>query len=120
MVRDLQKNVVRRDVTHVDFIKVSDDSPVKVSVPFITHGRSKSVVAGGKLSVTARSIRMNVVPSKIPEKIVYDVTDTPFGTIRAGAVELPEGCELFDDPHTAMLTIKTPRGTTAETEEEEV
>ncbi len=113
MVRDVQKNVIRREPIHVDFIKVSDDAPVTVAIPFRTKGRSKSVVAGGKLNVTARQVRVSVLPSKIPEDITIDVTDAPFGTLRAGAIDLPEGCTLVEDPHTALLTIKTPRGAKA-------
>ena len=117
MVRDLQKNVVRREPTHVDFIKVSDKEPVVVALPFRTTGRSKSVVAGGKLNITAREVRVSVVPSKIPEAINYDVTNTPFGTLRCAGLELPEGCTLAEDPHKALLTIRTPRGAKASDEE---
>ncbi len=111
--------MIRREPTHVDFIKVSDDAPVLVAIPFFTSGRAKSVVAGGKLNVTARFVRVSVLPSKIPESITLDITETPFGTLRAGSLDLPDGCSLVEDPHTAILTIKTPRGAKSEGEGEE-
>lgn len=118
MVKDLQKDPIRRNALHVDFIKVSKDVEVTASVPFLTTGRSQAVVQGGKLQVPARFLRIRCFPQNIPENITLDITEVGFGAFRAGSVQMPEGVTLVEDPHATVLTIKAPRGKKAASEEE--
>lgn len=118
MVRDVQKDPLRRVPTHVDFWQVDEKAPVVVPVPFGTTGRSKAVVLGAKLDVVKRAIRVKVLPTAIPEIITVDVTDLGQGAFRAKDVPMPAGCELVEDGHLTVLTISRPRGAAGEGEGE--
>ena len=113
MVRDLQIDPVRREPKHVDFLEVDESKPVIVRVPFKTTGRSKAVVAGAKLDIVLRDLKVRVLPNAVPEKIVVDVTELGTGPFRAKEVTTPEGCELLEDGHLTVLTISRPRGQVA-------
>lgn len=110
MVRDLQIDPLRREPKHVDFLEVDENSPVTVRVPFKTTGRSKAVIAGAKLNIVLRDLKVRVLPNDVPEKIEVDVTDLGTGPFRAKEVSTPEGCELLEDGHLTVLTISRPRG----------
>src|SRR6187549_2245519 len=42
IVRELQRDAVRNEVSHVDFILVSRDEAVTVDVPIVLHGEAES------------------------------------------------------------------------------
>jgi len=116
MVRDLQKHPVRRDLVHVDFIQVDPAQEIIAEVPIAVHGRSKSVVSGGKLEQVRRFVTVACLPTAIPPQIEVDVTDLPFGSTRTGQIALPSGLSLKDDPTLSVITIKAPRGKEEEEE----
>lgn len=116
MVRELQKHPVRRTALHVDFVEVDLTKPVVVKVPFFATGRSKPVIAGGKLQVPMRTLRVRCLPDQIPERIEMDTTSFEIGVYRAKEVTMPEGAELLDDGQLTVVTISRGRG--AATEEE--
>ncbi|MCP4499567.1 MAG: 50S ribosomal protein L25 [Deltaproteobacteria bacterium] len=118
MVKDLQRQVVRRTALHVDFIRVFDDVEVNVAVPFQTSGKSEAMVQGGKLNMAVRELRISTKPKNIPVNITLDLTKVEYGAFRAGNVPLPEGVSLREDVTATVLTIKTPRGAKAEVEGE--
>lgn len=116
MVRELQKHPVRRDPMHVDFVELSLDTPVVVQVPFFATGRSRTVIAGGKLQVPLRTLRVRCLPTQIPVKIELDTTEFEIGVYRAKDVPMPEGVELVTDGHLTVVTLSRGRGAAAEGE----
>ena len=115
MVRDLQIDPVRRNLTHIDFIEIDPNIPVEAGVPFHTYGKSKSVVAGGQLEQVHHTVRVKVLPAEIPVKLDLDVTDLEFGSTPASAMKLPAGVMLAGDPSAPIVTIKIPRAEKEET-----
>lgn len=115
MVKDLQIDPVRRNLTHIDFIEIDPNIPVEAEVPFSTFGKSKSVVAGGKLEQVHHTIRVKVLQAHIPVKLDLDVTDLEFGSTPASMIKLPAGVVLAGDPHAPVVTIKIPRAEKEET-----
>lgn len=114
MVRELQKHPTRRTALHVDFVQVSLDKPIVVKVPFFAVGRSKPVIAGGKLEAPMRTLRVRCLPSQIPECIELDTTSFGIGVYRAKDVTMPEGTELVDDAQLTVVTISRGRGAGAD------
>ena len=102
-------------MTHVDFVEINANEPVAVNVPLSLFGKSKSVVAGGKLDQIRHTIRVRVLPGEVPAKIELDVTELGFGSTPASAIILPHGVSLADPAETPVVTIKIPR---AEKEED--
>lgn len=111
MLKELQKHPLKRDATHADFVEVDPSKPVVVRVPFAATGRSKPVIAGAKMQVPVRTLKVRVLPTKIPTVIELDTTEFDYGVHRAKDVTMPEGVELLEDPTLTVVTISRPRGT---------
>ena len=109
MVKDLQINPVRRNLTHIDFIEIDPKVPVKVLVPLHTFGKSEAVVSGGVLDQVHHMIPIKVLPAGIPAKLSLDITQLGFGSTPASALTLPKGVELALPAEEPIVTIKMPR-----------
>lgn len=116
MLRELQKDPVRRTAVHVDFVELDMNKPIVVKVPFFATGRSRTVIAGGKMQAPLRTLRVRCLPTNIPEKIELDTTEFEIGVYRAKDVPMPQGVELVDDGHLTVVTISRGRGAAAEGE----
>jgi large subunit ribosomal protein L25 len=110
MLKDLQKDPIKRGPTHADFVELDLNKPVIVDVPFAITGRSKAVIAGGKTQVPMRALRVRVLPGQIPTEITLDTSDLGHGPHRASIVGMPAGVELMTDPMLTVVTITGPRG----------
>src|SRR5436190_2903569 len=74
LVRELQRDPVRRTVLHVDFQELVAGEKVVVSVPLRFNGTSEGVTAGGILEEVMHQLHIRVDPSNIPDHIDVDVT----------------------------------------------
>ncbi len=94
MVKEIQRHPVRREVIHVDFIRVDPASPVTVEVPVALTGEAKKVAAmQGMVDQQLFKIQVASLPTSIPNVINVDVSDLDIGTvITVGDVALPAGC----------------------------
>ncbi len=110
MLKELQKDPLRRGPTHADFVEVDPKAPVIVRVPFAATGRSKPVIAGAKMEVPVRSLKVRVLPTEIPVVLEVDTTDFDYGVHRVKDVAMPKGVELLEDPSLTVVTISRPRG----------
>lgn len=105
MVKDLQRDPIRRDALHIDFVQVDPKVKVPVQVPLVTTGKSKAVVQGARLAIVTRTLKVACFPGQVPEKIEIDVTEVGQGAVRAKAVPMPSGVDLLEDPNTTVITV---------------
>jgi large subunit ribosomal protein L25 len=113
IVRDIQRDAVRREVTHVDFILVNRDEVVTVEVPIVLEGESKEVNdENGTIDQQAFTLTVNAKPGSIPNEITLDVSGMGIGdTLRVGDVELPSGVSTDVDPEEAIAVAMVTRAT---------
>jgi large subunit ribosomal protein L25 len=106
IVKSLQRDPVRRTVSHVDFLKVSLDEEIEISVPFHLEGEAKAVLdEDGLVDPAVDSITVRTTPRNVPGGFTYDVSELQIGdVIRAGQLPMPEGVVLVDDPEMAIVT----------------
>ena len=110
MVRDVQKNPVRGDLTHADFVRVSLDKNVHAVVPVIIVGKAKGIKDGGILHHNMRTLEITCTPDKIPAKIEVDVTELGMGeAIHVSDLELGEGIEALADEGSSICSVTAPR-----------
>jgi large subunit ribosomal protein L25 len=105
IVKSLQRDPVRRNVSHVDFLKVSLDEVIEISVPFHLEGEAKAVLsAGGLVDPAVDTITIRTTPGNVPGSFTYDITDLEIGdVIRVSELTMPSGVELVDDPEMALV-----------------
>jgi large subunit ribosomal protein L25 len=111
LVREIQRHPVRRDVTHVDFLKVDETKPVEIDVPIALVGEPKQVtVMGGMIEQRINTVRVRVRPDQIPNAIEVDVSGMRLDrSILVKDLELPEGSVMLSKPQQAVVTAELTR-----------
>ncbi len=111
LVREIQRHPVRRDVTHVDFLKVDETKPVELDIPVVLVGEAKQVtVMGGMTEQRVNSVRVRVRPDNIPNAIEVDISDMRLDrSILVKDLEMPEGAISLSKPQQAVVTAELTR-----------
>jgi large subunit ribosomal protein L25 len=122
LVREIQRHPVRRDVTHVDFLKVDETKPVELDIPVVLVGEAKQVtVMGGMTEQRINSVRVRVRPDNIPNAIEVDISDMRLDrSILVKDLQMPEGAVSLSKPQQAVVTAELTRAAvTSKNEDEE-
>lgn len=109
MVSDVQVHAVRRDVEHIDFMRVDPDSEVVRKIPVRYEGRSAGVVKGGKLKTYRRTVRIACKPGEVPVELLVDITDVDTGeSLRIGDVQMASG-RLVEPEDARLCFVDLPK-----------
>ncbi len=113
LVKDIQRHPVRRDVLHVDFIRVEEGAEVEVEVPLILTGEAKSVErASGMVDQVIHNLPVLAKPDSIPEVLYADVSALEVGSsLRVSEIEMPPGVRPAGDPESAFAVGLITRST---------
>jgi large subunit ribosomal protein L25 len=109
MIRDVQIDPLSRRPIHVDFVRITMDEEVKVSVPLVLTGTAVGVVNGGNLHLSHHSLPIASKPDAIPTKIELDVTALDIGdALHASDLKLPAGVRTTLAPKEAVASVVAP------------
>jgi large subunit ribosomal protein L25 len=105
LVKEIQRHKVRRDVLHVDFIRVDLNKPVEVEVPIHLEGEAERVAAeDGVVDQVMTTLLIIAKPSDIPSGLTIDISDLEIGSAkRVGDITLPAGVETHVDAEEAVV-----------------
>ncbi len=111
MVKDIQRDIFRRDIIHVDFTTVNLMETVEANVPIIFQGTPKGVTEdGGVFEVHLREVVLECLPTQIPEHIDLDVSALPLGkSLHVSDLTLPAEVTLVSEPDEVVATVVAPR-----------
>ena len=117
VLKDMQFHPVSDKILHADFVEIFDDKPVVIGIPIKITGDSVGVIAGGKLSIKRRSLKVKGLPKDLPEHLTIDITNLKIHEgIKVGDLSFDK-IELLDPKKSMVLTIATSR-VAAKSEEE--
>ena len=109
MLRDVQIDPASRRPVHVDFIRVSMDEEIKVTVPLVLTGIPVGVTNGGNLHLTHHALPIAAKPDAIPTKLELDVTALDIGdALHASDLKLPPGVRTTLDAKEAVASVVAP------------
>jgi large subunit ribosomal protein L25 len=113
LVRELQRDPIKRRVDHVDFIRVSRDEAITVEVPIHLHGEAEAVLReDGMVEQALNALVVHTKPTNIPNELVVDISEMTIGdSIRVSDIRLPEGVTTDVDPDEAVATALVTRAT---------
>jgi large subunit ribosomal protein L25 len=100
LVRDLQRDVIKRNPIHIDFLKVAMDVAITTVVPVELVGKSPAVQELGGVLVTGLSeIEVEALPSDLPDRVTVDleVLETFDDSITVGDLYLGDGVTVLTD-----------------------
>ncbi len=113
IVKDIQRHPTRRDVIHVDFIRLDPNAEVEVEVPLILTGEAKAVTAvSGMVDQSLFSLSVYSKPNAIPTELTADISELEVGeSIKVGDVALPEGVRTEMDEEDTIASALVTRST---------
>ena len=113
IVKDIQRHPTRRDVLHVDFIRLDPNADVEVEVPLILTGEARKVhQVSGMVDQTAFTLSVFSKPDNIPTEVTADVSELEVGeTITVGDVQMPEGVRAAADAEETVASAVVTRST---------
>jgi large subunit ribosomal protein L25 len=94
--KEIDFHPVKDTPIHADFLRVTDDTKVIVSVPvkFINKERSPGLKRGGVLNAVRRTIEISCAVKDIPECLIADIGKMKIrDNIKYSELEIPEGIE---------------------------
>lgn len=108
MVRDVMLSPLRRELVHLDFVRVLLDRKLKVKVPVETVGTAIGVKLGGLLDVVTRELEVECLPADIPASIQADVSALDAGGVmRVADLALGEKVQVLGDPDRVIAHVVT-------------
>lgn len=122
IVRDIQRDAIKRTVAHADFLRVDDADKIKVTVPVTLTGRAADVLDnGGIIEQKMHTLKILVDPKKVPNAIEVDVTNLSLDSrIALGDIELPDGVSTKVSDRITIAAPVVPRGLKSMDEDEEL
>jgi len=109
VLKDMQFHPVNDKILHADFIEIFDNKPVIINIPIKVSGDSEGVLAGGKLSIKRRTLKVKSLAIDLPEFLPIDITDLKIHEgLKVGDLSF-EKLELLDPKISMVLTIATSR-----------
>lgn len=111
VVKDVQRNPLKRIVEHVDFYEVKAGEKIDVEVPVFAEGTPKGVAVA---FVDMQELKVRADVANLPERIVVNVDGMTDGTkVLLKDVVLPEGVELdMTDLEEPVVTVEVPEDAT--------
>ena len=118
VLKDMQFHPVKDNIIHADFIEILENKPVVINIPIKVFGDSVGVIAGGKLSIKRRSLKVKGLAKDLPEALPVDITNLKIHEgVKVGELSYDK-IELLDPKKSMVLTIATSR--VAQKSDEEV
>lgn len=105
IVKDLQRHPIRRNVLHVDFLRVDPDALVAVDVPISLTGVASAVEGRrGIVDQPLKSLTVKAKPDNIPSGLELAIDDLEIGaSLTVADLTLPTGVVTDVDPATQVV-----------------
>jgi large subunit ribosomal protein L25 len=110
LVKDYQADPVSSELLHVDFMEVSLEQQVTVTVALDIVKEPRGIKLGGIMEHRMREVEVECLPTQIPEKIEVDAESVDIGfTLHVSDLTPPEGIKIVSDPKEVILNVSAPR-----------
>jgi len=110
MIKDIQTDPVSNRLQHTDFIRIQMDEAIQVNVPVQTVGEAPGVkLDQGILDIPLREIRIESLPSDIPDHIPVDISSMKIGdSIRVADLVIPPKVKILTDVNQVVAVVTPP------------
>lgn len=110
VAREIQRDPVRGDITHLDLIQVSLDIEIEAEVTIEYVGVPAGVrEEGGFVEAIETSVVLTALPTNIPASIEVDITELGIGdTLKVADLAAIDGVTYTTDEDRPMVTVLLP------------
>jgi len=109
IIKDVQKDVIKNNIIHVDFYRVDMTKKITTQIPLNFIGESKAVKElGGTLIKDMDNVEVRCLPSDLVSHIDVNLSRLEnFGDlIRLNDLNLPEGIELVSETNEVVVGVR--------------
>lgn len=120
LVKDLQEDIVKESVEHIDFYEIEKGKLLKTHIPVHTVGNPIGVKDGGMLAQVMHQLEVECLPKDLPEEISIDIEKMEMGSsIHVKNITLPEGVRVLEAEDATIVVVTAPKAEVVESEEDE-
>jgi large subunit ribosomal protein L25 len=115
MPREIQRDHIRGQFKHVDFLIVSRTEKIAIDVPVRVIGESPGVKAGGVLEHHLWDLHVECLPGDVPEAIDADVSELAVGdSLKVADLVPPKGVAILTPADESVVAVVTPQARVVE------
>lgn len=120
LVRAVQRDPIKRVVTHADFLRLDPDQRVKVKVPIVLVGDATVVTEAGAMTEQKMfEIEVEVAPDAIPESIEADLSIMTIDRrIAVADLNFPDKVDPLTPENISVVVPVVPRAAKIASDEE--
>ncbi len=116
IIKEVQKDLLRSEILHVDFQAIDQDEEIEVNVPVIFEGREQLETGELILQIILSEVDVTGKAMDIPESLSVNVSKLEHDSkVTVADLVLPEGMKIAQDPEETLAVVTVPK---EETEEE--
>lgn len=121
MFKELTRHPLKGSVEHVDLMEILMDHKIVVEVPLHVIGKAAGLAYGGIVTQELRRLRIECLPTQIPDSIDVDVTPLNVGfSLHVKDLSLAEGLRAVGDLDSTIVSVVAPTAEVAPKTAEEV
>ncbi|HPR65118.1 MAG TPA: 50S ribosomal protein L25 [Thermoanaerobaculia bacterium] len=115
MIHEFQIDPVHHTLMHIDFIRVVYGQSIHVTIPIELQGIAPGTKVGGFLDFAQRSLNVECLPSKIPPKIMVDISKLNINDhISVEDLDMGEDVKVLDAAHNLIVRVSAPKVSAAD------
>src|SRR2546423_5121272 len=109
MPREIQRDHIRGQFLHIDFLVVRRDEKITVDVPVHLTGESHGVKEGGVVEHHLWDLKVECLPTNVPQSIEADISALGIGdTLSVGHISVPSGVTVLTPAEENIVSVVPP------------
>jgi large subunit ribosomal protein L25 len=118
VLKDVQFDPVTDKVVHFDLRGITRGEVVVMEVPLSLHGNAVGVKEGGVLQQSLHKLEIECLPSRIPERLEFDISNLELGaTLQVKDLKL-EDIKILNQEDAIVASVVAQRASDSEEQEE--
>lgn len=110
LAREIQRNHIRGQLLHVDFLAIRRDQRITVDVPVRIVGESVGVKTGGAVEHHLWDLHIECLPADVPDGIDADITELEIGdSLHVSDLSAPEGVTILTNLDELVVSVVQPQ-----------
>ena len=110
LAREIQRNHLRGELVHVDFLVIRRDEKISFQVPITVEGESPGVKQGGVVEHHLWELQAESLPGDVPQSIEVDISKMEIGdTFRVADLTALQGVTIITPEEETILSVVTPQ-----------
>jgi len=110
MPREVQRDHIRGQFIHVDFLRIKRDEKIGVEVPVHLVGESHGVKEGGVIEHHLWDLHLECFPQDVPTSIDADISSLGINeSLKVSDLHLPDSVTLLTSPDEVIVSVVPPQ-----------